>query len=137
MFNLKHLILGTLLLFSTYSKLMQAEVEQVTVKWTSMLCLDSCVRGLEQQFRRIRAITDVSMNGAAGEATLKWNPHMEFSYRPIEAAMAAIGLATDGLYVTVRGNITHDGRHVFLTSISDNTRFFSNEPSTSYCKQAN
>lgn len=101
-----------------------AEIEQVTIKWTPGLCQTSCIRGLERQFHRVKEVTYVEINGSAGLAILRWDSKIAFSYRPIETAMAMIGLSIDDMNITVRGNITYDGRDVILTSLGDRTQFY-------------
>lgn len=102
---------------------LNAEIEQVMIKWTPGLCQDSCIRGLEQQFRRIQGVTQVNFSPTNSQAILQWAPNVPFSYRPIEGAMAHIGLSTEDIFVTVRGKISHTSQDVILTSIGDNTPF--------------
>lgn len=124
MLKLRNLVLSFLIMAIFYNSPIQAEVTEVILKWTPGLCQESCSRGLEQQFRRIKGVTNSSISGLQGHATLKWDPATPFSYRAIEAAMAAIGLSLDDIFITVRGNITHDQRSIILSSTGDNTRFY-------------
>ncbi|QLH36935.1 MAG: hypothetical protein HWD61_12995 [Parachlamydiaceae bacterium] len=102
---------------------MHAEIELVTIKWTAGLCQASCIRGLEQQFRRIQGVTNVKINGDQAQADLAWSPNAPFSFRAIEGAMAFIGLSMNDLRVTVRGTVRHDERSVILTSTGDLSQF--------------
>lgn len=124
MFNLRNLTLLVAATLSLHISSIKAEIKEVTFQWPSILCKDSCVRGLEQQLRKIRGVTDVSINGPQGQAHLKWDPQAPFSYRSIEAAVAWIGLGFEDLHVTVRGNIVHNERDVILVSLGDNSRFY-------------
>lgn len=126
MLNLRNLTLLTAALLSLHIGAVQAEVQQVTLKWLAMQCQASCVRGLEKQLRRIRGVASVDISEPQGQAILQWDPTVPFSYRSIEAAIAMIGIGIDpeDFGVTVRGNIIHDKSNVILVSIGDNTRFY-------------
>lgn len=103
---------------------LMAEVETVKIKWTPTLCrLESCIKGLEQQFRRIKGVADVEMNQADGQAILRWKPDVQFSYPPINTAMSMIGLSVNDIRIRVRGRVAHDSQYTFLISIGDETRF--------------
>lgn len=115
-------ILILFMVFCTFTKV-QAEIKQITIYWPPQQCQTSCERGLEQQFRRVNGVTDVYVSGSRGQANLKWDSKTPFSYRPLEAAVAAIGLGREDIRLSVRGYISHNNQTLFLTSIGDNTRF--------------
>lgn len=102
---------------------LQSEILEVNLKWMPIGCLDSCSRGLEQQFNRIPAVNSVRIYGPAGLAQLKWNPNRPFSFRSIEMAMAMIGVSLDEIDVVVRGTVTQEQRAWILTSSGDGSRF--------------
>lgn len=102
---------------------LQAEIESITIKWTPLLCQQSCIAGLEKQFRNINGVADVEMNQSAGQAILRWKPDVQLTFMPINNAMQMIGLSINTLRVKVRGSISHDARTVTLNSLGDNTRF--------------
>ena len=114
---------------SSYSFL-QAEIESITIKWTPLLCQQSCIAGLEKQFRNINGVADVVMNQPAGMATLRWKPDVALTFPPINTAMSMIGLSINDLRVKVRGTISHDAKTVTLNSLGDNTRFLLMSPVT-------
>lgn len=114
---------------SIYSSL-QAEIESITIKWTALECQQSCIAGLEKQFRNINGVADVVMNQPAGMATLRWKPDVALTFPPINTAMSMIGLSINILRVKVRGTISHDAKTVTLNSLGDNTRFLLMSPVT-------
>jgi hypothetical protein len=124
MLKLTQLALLVLTVLSLHMGAIQAEMQQVTLRWTAMLCQPSCVRGLEHHLSRVRGVTHVNINGPAGQADLIWDPAVPFTYRSIENAVAMIGIGLNDLRITVRGTITYDGRNVFLNSDGDKTRFY-------------
>lgn len=126
MYNLRNFILVATALLSLHIGAVQAEVQQVTLRWLGMQCQASCVRGLETQLRRVRGVASVDISEPQGQAIIQWDPQVPFSYRSIEAAIAMIGIGIDpeDFGLTVRGNIIHDERNVILISIGDNTRFY-------------
>jgi hypothetical protein len=105
------------------SSFLYAEIESITIKWTPLLCQQSCIAGLERQFRNINGVADVEMNQSAGQAVLRWKPDVQLTFVPINNAMQMIGLSINDLRVKVRGSISHDARTVTLNSLGDNTRF--------------
>lgn len=103
---------------------LMAEVQSVKIKWTPSLCrLDSCIKGLENQFRRIKGVSDVQMDQQNGQAVLQWRSDVQFSYPPVYQAMAMIGLSVDDFRIRVRGRVIQTGSDFYLVSIGDETRF--------------
>lgn len=109
---------------------LQAEIENITIKWTAMECQQSCIIGLEKQFRNINGVSDVIMNQSAGQAVLQWKPGVVLTFPPINTAMSMIGLSINEMHVKVRGTISHDARTVTINSLGDNTRFLLLSPVT-------
>lgn len=118
--NLFHLSLFISLLLKSS---VFAEIETVTIKWTSMLCLQTCVIGLDHQFRLLPAVADVQIDEGAGRAILRWRPGATFSYPPIETALAMIGISYDDfIRIKVRGTVI-PGAPFTLVSSGDQTPF--------------
>lgn len=128
--SLSHLILSGILLFSSSHSFLLAEIESITIKWTALECQQSCIVGLEKQFRNINGVADVIMNQNAGQATLRWKAGVVLTFPPINTAMSMIGLSINDLHIKVRGTISHDARTVTLNSLGDNTRFLLMSPVT-------
>lgn len=101
-----------------------SEIQTVTVKWTPSLCrLASCIKGLEQQFGRVKGVDNVQINQEAGQAVLVWKKNVEFSYKAVNMALQMIGLYSRDIRLRVRGHITHDDKTITLISEGDGTRF--------------
>lgn len=117
-------ILKCLTVVLCLSNNLMAEIETVRIKWTPSLCrLESCIKGLEQQFRRVRGVADVEIDQPGGQTILRWRPDVQFTYPAVYTAMAMIGLSVDDIHLRVRGRIVHDAQNVFLISTGDETRF--------------
>jgi hypothetical protein len=100
-----------------------AEIENVTVTWSAIECKSSCINQLEQQFRKIPGVAEISMNQSAGQADLKWKKNATFSFSPINIAMEMIGLTINDIRVRVHGILEHTATHVTLISSGDLTHF--------------
>ena len=100
-----------------------AEIERVTVTWTAMECQANCIRQLEEQFRKIPGVAEVTMNHSAGQADLKWTKGMPFAFSPVNVAMELIGLTINDIRVKVHGVLQHTGNKVTLISTGDFTHF--------------
>jgi hypothetical protein len=117
------LVIATFLMVMQFN-LLKAEIQDVTISWTAQECLTSCVKGLNDQFRKIPGVAEISINQGAGQATLHWQPNASFSYYPIKIAMQLIGLSINNLKVRVRGTIVSDSATTFrIVSIGDGTSF--------------
>ncbi|MDP3684297.1 MAG: hypothetical protein Q8S01_10230 [Ignavibacteria bacterium] len=109
-------------LFITTSNLV-AEVEEVILRWNAVLCLETCVPGIERNLAGIRQVSNLQINGRSGIATMGWNPSYPFSYEPFRLAMSAAGIAILDMRLRIRGTITHDSNNVYLISNGDGARF--------------
>lgn len=119
----KKLFCFSLFISLLFNPSIYAEIETVTIKWTSMLCFRTCVEGLGHQFRLLPAVENVHIDEGAGRAVLRWRPGATFSYQPIETALAMIGLAfEDFIRIRVRGTII-PGPAFILVSLIDQTQF--------------
>lgn len=117
--TIKILMFGCLLHFSN----LQAEIEWVKVKWTALLCQQSCVEGLQKQFGQVNGVSQIAINQAGGEAVLTWKKNAPYSYQPINTAMRMIGLTIQDLRIKVRGRVYIQGNNYMLISAGDNTQF--------------
>lgn len=127
--NFLKLFLSLCLLHGAF---LHAEIQKVTILWTKYLCDQGCANLLENQFRRIPGVADVTINQPAAQATLQWKPNVPFSYTDIDTAMRMVGPAYDdlGIRLRVRGTIRHDQNSVTLISMGDNTNFYLLSPIT-------
>lgn len=107
-----------------------AEVEKVTVTWTSVLCRDACGQLLYKYFCRIPAVSSVEVNQQAGIAYLKWKENQKFSFAPVNHAMQMVGLGLRDVRVTVTGTIRATGKYFSIISLGDNTEFYLLSPVT-------
>lgn len=102
---------------------LQGEIFWVKIKWTSVLCQESCVTGLQKQFEQLKGVSKININQGAGQAILTWKNNQPYSYGPINTAMRMIGLTIQDLRIRVRGKIFVDGQTFKLISVGDNTEF--------------
>lgn len=116
------LLLRGFLLFSV-SSLLQGEVEEVTIRWNAMKCLDICVPGIQRNLSGIREVSNLQINDRSGIAVMRWSPNYPFSYEPFRLAMSAAGIAVLDMRLRVRGTISHDVENFYLTSTGDGARF--------------
>lgn len=98
-----------------------AEVEKITIRWTAMECDNICMPHLDQQFKKIPGVSEITMN--PGQAEIKWKANAPFYLPSIKIAMQMIGLYMTDLRVKVRGIIKHSPTDVYLISSGDNTEF--------------
>lgn len=111
-----------LISFLTVQFPLRSEIETFTIKWTSMLCLQSCIDLLGNEFSRMPSVADVAMDPRAGTAVLRWRPEAPFTYQAIGAVMSKVGLAIQDMRVRVRGTVI-PGVSPILVSIGDQTSF--------------
>jgi hypothetical protein len=108
--------------FLTIQFPLRAEIETFTIKWTSMLCLQSCNELLYSEFLKMPSVADVIMDPGAGTAIIRWKPEAPFTYAAIGAVMSKVGLAIQDMRVKVRGTII-PGPNPILVSLGDQTQF--------------
>lgn len=102
---------------------LSADIDHVTIKWTTGLCTSSCVTTLKDQFSKVPGVAKIEITQGQGQMSLQWKPNVPFNFIPINGAMSLVGLSIQDLRIKARGNISHDNQRVFLTSTGDNTRF--------------
>lgn len=109
---------------------LQAEIQQVTVRWDSLLCRESCNNQLERRFRDVPAVAALNYNPQAGLVDLYWKPNSSFKINDVMYVMQALGLQVKDFRVRVRGTIVHRADTIKIRSIGDNTEFLLLSPIT-------
>lgn len=120
---LKKFAVSLAILAATGSNCVNAEVESITIRWTSQLCQKTCGMLLEKELKKVNGVDKVAIDLAAGQASLTWKPMTPFSYTSINTAMHLVGIALRDIRLRVRGHIRHTGETIYLVSEGDNTRF--------------
>ncbi|HRD55378.1 MAG TPA: hypothetical protein PLC42_03170 [Parachlamydiaceae bacterium] len=112
--------------FTFYSFLfpLHSDIQEVKVFWSAPLCTPSCYSLLATEFRKVPGVADVEMNGAAGQANLKWTPNASFSFHAVDAAMRMVGPRLHNIRVKVRGKIQEAQGTIKLISEGDQTEFY-------------
>lgn len=118
--KLYKILIGVLVLLSIE---LNAEIQHISIHWTSSLCTDACVKTLDRELKKVNGINDVVIDQAAGKATLSWKPNVLFQYTSISNAMRMVGLSMRHMHIRVRGKIQPTGETIYLISEGDNTRF--------------
>lgn len=118
--RLQSMILGALVL-CTYT--LDADVEQVVLRWTPETCTEGCGEIVKKNLEKMRGAASVSVSEVDGQATIRWKPSEKFSFAPINTQMRLSGPRVRDVRVRVRGTIQHSGENVYLISLGDNTRF--------------
>lgn len=109
--------------FLVLNNFAQAEIINVTVRWTPASCIASCIKTVESVFKNANYIAEVEIDPGTGQATLKWKPNAPFSYQSVKRPMQMAGIGIQYLRIKVRGKIKHDAQTVRLVSTGDNTTF--------------
>lgn len=112
-----------LLLCCALNTSLYSAIESVTIRWTAMLCPDSCVTLLEREFRKIKGVDQFSIDQGSGQVVLTWKPKEYFQYSSLNMAMRMVGLSMRSIRIRASGKITHTGNRFFIVSDGDNTRF--------------
>lgn len=102
---------------------LQAEVEEIIIRWNAILCLETCIPRLEENLKAIKHINNLQINSRSGTAVMGWNPNETFTYPPFRLASAAVGIHFSDIRLRVRGTITHDVDNYYLISTGDGGRF--------------
>lgn len=103
---------------------LQAEIEQISFTWRAAECQAGCDTLLKKELGKIYGVSEVQVDLAAGQATLKWKPNVAFSFYPINTAIRMVGPHMRNLRAKVRGKIKHDTNNVKLISEGDSTEFY-------------
>lgn len=119
-----------LAIFLSFSSSISAEIDKVTVTWTSVLCRDACGQLLYKQFSKIKGVSSVEVNQQAGIAYLKWKENVKFSFAPVNLAMQMVGLGLRDIRISVTGTVRATGKYFSIISLGDNTEFYLLSPVT-------
>lgn len=120
---MRKLIFCLLCLLSLIVGTLQAEIQQITVRWTSLLCKDSCVKTLDKELRKIKGIEQFNIDPSSGQVSITWKANVPFQFTTINTAMHMVGLSMRDIRIKVRGNILPSGNQIYIVSEGDNTRF--------------
>lgn len=101
----------------------QAEIESVVVTWRPGSCTLNCPKLLEEKFKKIQGIDQLSVDLAGSQAVIKWKKNARFSYSEFNTALRIVGLSMMDIRLRVRGTLQHTPNTVTLTSLGDGTRF--------------
>ena len=102
---------------------LRAEIKTVVVTWNRKLCSDSCVKLLEEQFKKGKNYNSFRIDQSRGEARMQWKPGKRLTYESAMKPLQHVGLGYNVFYVVVRGTIKQKGDKIFLISSGDNTEF--------------
>lgn len=122
---LRWLSCASALVLSLTSFQAYGEIQSVTVRWKPDVCIISCQKLLYEQFKKINTLKDVRFDGPAGKAELIYKEGAPYDYTPINYAYRMVGVAQyRGLEMRIqlKGKITIDGSHFYITSTGDGTR---------------
>lgn len=100
-----------------------AEIQQITVRWTSLLCTDACVEILYRELKEIHGVGQITIDQGAGQAVLKWQPKIPFEFTSLNTAMHMVGLSMRDIRIRVRGTILPTSSSIYIVSEGDGTRF--------------
>lgn len=112
------LILGVL-----FNVPVQAEIQQITIRWTAPLCQETCTKLLMNEFRKIHGVAEIYIDQGSGQATLTWKERMPFEFTSVNTAMRMVGLSIRDIRIKVRGYVRHTGDTFYIVSEGDGTRF--------------
>lgn len=120
---MKKLFLKGLFSLIAFSTILQAEVEEITIRWNAMTCLDACIPRLESYLKEIKYISNLQINARSGAAVMGWSPNAPFSFEPFRLASGGAGVYFNDMRLRVRGTIAHDADNFYLVSTGDETHF--------------
>lgn len=118
--NFIALLVGFLLIVS--SPLM-AQVEQITIRWTKLLCKDPCIKILDRELKKIKGVDLVTIDPDAGQAIITWKANAPFQYTYINTAMHMVGLSIRDIRIRIHGPVNFSSNRAYIVSEGDNTRF--------------
>ena len=121
--KLHHKLLFSLFLTHSFLNPLSAEVQEITISWTPLLCKDSCIKQLDKEYHSLTGVDTVTINQQAGKAILTWKPKVPFLFTTLNSTMHRVGLSMTSVYLKVRGTLRHRGTTAFIISNQDNTRF--------------
>lgn len=102
---------------------LQAEIQKVTIKWTSALCAGPCVKELYHYFSLVPGVADVQIDQPGGQAIVRWKPNVPFTYQSMDTVTRLVGLYQNEIRVRVQGQVSHNLNNFRITSLGDGTTF--------------
>ena len=116
-------LLANFFLFSSLIMPLGAEIEKVTITWTSALCADQCVKELIHYFSLVPGVAGVQIDQPGGRAIVRWKPNIPFTYQSMDTVTRLVGLYQNEIRVRVKGQISHNLQQMKITSVGDGTSF--------------
>lgn len=108
---------------SIFGKCLQAEIEQVQIRWNAFQCLDICIPSIQRSLQSIPQVSNIQTNASEGTATMKWDSNYPFNQEAFRVASSMAGIRFSEIILQVKGTVSHDAQHFYLTSYGDHTRF--------------
>lgn len=102
---------------------LNAEIISVIVRWNAGNCKGSCKVKMEDSFKKVPGVQDVTVDTETSSAQLKWKSGLPFNYNMVNMPMHRLGVGIYDVRVKVRGRISEEGKYVYLTSEKDRTKF--------------
>lgn len=111
------------ILFLMFFSFLNAEVEQVMLRWDPIPCKKACPLLLHDRLQKAKGVASVDIHPDEGNAVMTWNPKIPFSFVPLNYALRYVGVREKDLRVKVSGTIYGSGASYFIKSRGDNTVF--------------
>lgn len=102
---------------------LNAEVEQVHLRWDPIPCKKACPILLHERLQKAKGVASVEIDANSGHATMTWDEKIPFSFVPLNYALRYVGVREKDLRVKVSGTIYGSGANYFIKSRGDQTLF--------------
>lgn len=102
---------------------LQAEIQEIILRWDAATCREECIPYLDSQIKAIPGVSQYEINSKTGVAQISWKPTTEFSYGYFNLASRMAGPRILDFRIKVRGTVLQGENGIFLASLGDNTRF--------------
>lgn len=112
-----------LLLLLSVAFHLNAEVEQVVIKWNPIACKNECPRLLQERLQQAKGVASVEVHSDEGWASIVWDKKFPFSFVPLNWALRYVGVREKYLRVKVRGRVHGSGASYSIISEGDGTNF--------------
>lgn len=112
-----------LLLSSAFCLHVNAEVQQVVIKWNPIPCKNECPKLLQDRLQKAKGVSTVEVHAEEGWASIEWDKKIPFSFVPLNWALRYVGVREKYLRVKVRGKVRGAGASYSITSEGDGTNF--------------
>ncbi len=111
-----------------FGQSLQAEIEQITIHWNALKCLNTCVPLIERSLQSVQHVSNIQIDSQTGTAIMAWDSNYPFSYEPFKTASATVGIRFNEISLRVKGTIHHETDQFYLTSSKDGSRFLLTAP---------